>query len=576
MKFLRIDLSQKTINLEEVPDEYKGLGGRALTSTMIASEVPPTCDPLGPDNKLILAPGFFSGTSLVNSGRMSVGTKSPLTGGIKEANVGGNPAAAIARLGITAIVFENQAPDGELLLLKIDKEGEAELVSAETHQGKRTYALVKDIHQEYGEDNAVLCIGPAGEYRLASASIQATDVDGRPCRAAARGGVGAVMGSKGIKAVIIAQNARMSDSLADPDSFKKAARRFAKTLKDDLFNGYVLRPLGTAALVAPINAVGAFPNLNATQGVFENWESISGEKMAELIQERGGKTTHQGCSRCVTHCSNDFVDKAGKYVTSSLEYETIWSMGGMCGLKDLDTIARLDFLCDDIGLDTMNAGVALATAMDAGYKEFGDNQAAIDMLEEIAQGTEIGRVLGNGPTAVGQHFNHHRVAVVKNQSIAAYDPRGVLGMGVTYATSPMGGDHTAGNVIGPNLQAFGGKLDPLKTDGQVDISRERQIVVTAMDSTGLCNFVNEVITENADAEAAFVSLVNAKFGTEFTAEEWFDLGRRILKTEIDFNRQAGLTEKDDRLPEFMYKEPLPPHNKTFIVEDAELDSTLKF
>jgi aldehyde:ferredoxin oxidoreductase len=181
--------------------------------------------------------------------------------------------------------------------------------------------------------------------------------------------------------------------------------------------------------------------------------------MAQIIQERNGKTTHVGCAQCIVHCSNEFVDKNGKYVTSSLEYETIWSMGGMTGINDLDTIARLDNLCDDIGLDTMSAGVAVAVAMDAGYKEFGDGQAAIEMIEEVAKGSEIGKVIGNGPAAVGKHFNHPRVPVVKGQSIAAYDPRAMQGNAVTYATSPMGADHTAGNVVGEYLTQA---LDPLK------------------------------------------------------------------------------------------------------------------
>ncbi len=241
MKLIRIDMTTQAIVEEDVPKEYHGLGGRGLTSVMINTEVSPTCDPLGSENKLIFAPGVLSGTKLVNSGRLSIGAKSPLTSGIKESNVGGTAAAALGRLGITAVVVEGQAPKGELYLLKIDETGTASLVSAQDKKGARTYDLVEHILQDEGEQNAVLCIGPAGEYQLASASIQASDVDGRPCRAAGRGGLGAVMGSKGLKAFVINQKGRNPGAVADPGAFKTAARVFAKAVKEDSFRRSVPR-----------------------------------------------------------------------------------------------------------------------------------------------------------------------------------------------------------------------------------------------------------------------------------------------------------------------------------------------
>lgn len=573
MKFIRINMKNKTINTEDVPAACQGLGGRGLTAVLINAEVPAQCDPLGPENKLIFAPGTLSGTTLVNTSRLSVGAKSPLTGGIKESNVGGTVAAALGRLGIGAVIVEGQAPEGELYLLQIDESGQATLIPAQGDKGARTYALVKKIFAAEGDDNAILCIGPAGEYQLASASIQSTDADGRPCRAAGRGGLGAVMGSKGLKALIVNRNGQSPDAMVDPAAFKKAAKVFAKAVKEDMFSGYVLPPLGTAVLVAPINAAGAFPSYNATNGVFDGWEKISGEALADTLKERGGKTTHMGCAQCIIHCSNEFVDLQRNYVTASLEYETIWAMGGMCGIDDLDTIARLDFLSDDIGVDTMNTGVAMAVAMDAGYKSFGDREAALEMIEEIAAGTEIGRVLGSGPAAVGKHFNHHRVPVAKNQSIAAYDPRAIQGMGVTYATCPMGADHTAGNVIDKNLDSLGGSLNPLKAEGQVEVSREYQIDVAAFDCTGLCLFANSAVHNNAGAGQALLTMINAKFGTALTEKDKRALGIRVLKAEREFNRRAGLTNADDRLAKFFYEEPLPPHNTVVVVSDEEMDST---
>ena len=572
MKFLRVDMTNKAVRFEQVPQPYLGLGGRGLTSIMINAEVPPKCDPLGLENKLFFAPGFLSGTSLVNTSRISIGAKSPLTHTIKESNAGGTIAAALGHLGISAIVVEGRAAKGELFLLWIDEKGEAALLPAQEYKGMRTYALVEKLIQTYGDKTAIMCIGPAGEYRLTAASIQVSDIDGRPCRAAGRGGLGAVMGAKGLKAIIVDQRGNSPDALADPETFKEAAKVLAKAIKDHPFSGQLLPNLGTAGMVAPVNAMGAFPSYNATKGVMEGWEKISGETMTRIIKERGGNPSHMGCAQCIVHCSNVYVDKQGKYMTSSLEYETIWSMGGMTGIDDLDTIARLDFLCDDLGLDTMSTGVALAVAMDAGYKKFGDGQAALQMLEEIAQGTELGKVLGNGPAAVGKHFNHHRVPVVKGQSIAAYDPRAMQGNGVTYATSPMGADHTAGNIVG---QYMAKRLDPLKPEGQVEASRNAQIAMAAVDCTGLCLMASVVVTTPEGGEA-FLKAMNAKFGSQLGPEAIPQMGIRVLQAEREFNRKAGFTNKDDRLPEFFYKEPLPPHNTVFVVPDEDMDSTFNF
>lgn len=572
MKFLKVNMADKTINVEDVPQEYMGLGGRGLTSIMIKAEVPATCDPLGPENKLIVAPGLLSGTSLANTSRVSVGAKSPLTGTIKESNAGGTIAAALGHLGITAVIFEGQAPDGELYIFRIDENGDASLIPAQEYKGMRTYASVEKLLETYGKKTSVLCIGPAGEQLLTAASIQSSDTDGRPCRAAGRGGLGAVMGSKGLKAIVVDQGGKSADAIADPEAFKEAAKVFAKAIMDNPMSGQMLPALGTAGLIAPVNSMGAFPSLNATKGVMDGWEKVSGETMAQVIQERGGKTGHMGCAQCIVHCSNEFVDKDGKYVTGSLEYETIWSMGGMTGIDDLDAIARLDFLCDDTGVDTMSTGVAVAVAMDAGYKNFGDAEAAIAMVEEIAEGTEFGKILGNGPAAVGKHFNHARVPVVKGQSIAAYDPRGMQGNGVTYATSPMGADHTAGNVIGEYVT---GALDPLKADGQVEASRNTQIAMAAVDCTGLCILASFALL-TPEGGGAFVKAMNAKFGTELGPDDIPALGIRVLKAEREFNRKAGFTNKDDRLPKFFYEEPLPPHNTVFVISEEELDTTFDF
>jgi aldehyde:ferredoxin oxidoreductase len=576
MKIMRVDLSTQEISVEDMPSGYQGLGGRALTSVLVAKEVNPRCEPLGSGNKLVFAPGLLSGTGLVNTSRLSVGSKSPLTGGIKESNVGGTVSAALGRMGLGAVVVEGQSPKGDLFVLRIQDDETASLIPAREYKGARTYALCEALLEKFGKKNAVVYIGPAGELKLASASIQSSDVDKRPCRAAGRGGLGAAMGAKGLKALVVGEHGKAGVQMTNSSDFAKAAKDFANALRTHPYSGKAMPNLGTAMLVAPINAAGAFPSFNARKGVFEGWEKISGENLAGIIRKRGGNPSHRGCAQCIIHCSNVFVDDSSRYVTSSLEYETIWAMGAMCGIDDLDTIARLDFACDDIGLDTINTGVAIAVAMDAGYCRFGDGQTAERLIEEVAKGSEIGRAIGEGPVAVGRMFDHPRVPVAKRQSIAAYDPRAIQGMAVTYATSPMGADHTAGWVVGKNLSAFGGTLDPLSPHGQVEVSREFQIFAAAFDSTGLCTFASPAANDVPGAREALLQMIGLRVGREFEWEDMIALGKRVIKAERDFNRRSGMTASDDRLAPMFYQEPLPPHNKTVLVTDEEMDSTFRF
>ena len=555
---LRVNMTEQCAYTEEIPDDYIGLGGRALTSIMINNEVVADCNPLGSDNRLIFAPGLLNGTPIVNTGRLSIGAKSPLTGGIKESNVGGTMAKALASHGITAIVVEGKAPDGAMFFLKINEDSSVDLVAGDHCKGMRNYELVEKLLAEYGVKNSISSIGPAGEQLLFSATIQTTDTDGKPCRSAGRGGLGAVMGSKGLKALVVSKEGKATRSIVDPVSFKDVSKRFVSAIKNNGWSGQVLPEFGTASNVVSINAQGALPTMNARKGSFDGAERISGETMAETIRQRGGKTAHKGCSQCIINCSNIYVNKDGKPVTSSLEYETIWAMGAMIENSDLDAIACLDFLCDDIGLDTMNTGTAVAVAMDAGYKSFGDAAAAIEMVEEVAIGTELGRIIGNGPDSVGKHFDNSRVPTVKGQSIAGYDPRAMQGMGVTYATSPMGADHTAGFVGGGS-----------STTALIRASKSSQIHMAAIDSAGLCMFAQSGGLDN------LFQAISAVTGRDFGNQEWQELGVRCLTAEVQFNRRAGLTKEDDRLPVMFYKEKLLPYHGTVSFTGEELDATLE-
>jgi aldehyde:ferredoxin oxidoreductase len=572
---LRIDMTGLHCTREPCPEKYAGLGGRGLTSSIIAEEVPPLCDPLGADNRLVLAPGLLSGTSAPNAGRLSVGAKSPLTGGIKESNAGGSSAARLARLGLSAVVIEGCPVDTRLHLLVIRKD-HADILPADSYAGTGTYALTEALHCRFGDTIAIMCIGPAGEQHLLSASIQVTDLNGKPCRAAGRGGLGAVMASKGLKAIIIDDAEGSSPHLADPDRFAAGRKKVARAISAHPVTGQAMPEYGTAMVVGPINAAGAFPTRNAALGVLDQWERISGDALAELISARGGNPTHAGCSNCIIRCSNVFVDQHKNYVTGSLEYETIWSLGGMCEIPDLDTIALFDRMCDDLGLDTMNTGCAVAVAMEAGLKSFGDRDGALALVAEVGKGSDIGKLIGNGPVAVGERYGVRRIPAVKKQSLAAYDPRAIQGMGVTYATSPMGADHTAGWTVGVNLASMGGKGDALVPDGQVDCSRAIQIGTAAADCTGMCQFTGFPIEEDAAAAEGLLEMLSERTGRQWTSGDLFALGQRVLRTERNFNRAAGLTCQDDRLPDFYRVEPLPPHNTTFLVTDEELDTLFDF
>jgi len=574
-KILRINMGGDggpQIRVEPLGD-YAGLGGRAMTSAVVAAEVPPTCHPLGEANKLVIAPGLLSGSAAAISGRLSVGCKSPLTGGIKEANSGGQAAQLMGRLGYAAIILEGKPADGSLYKVVINKDG-VKIESAADLKGLGNYATVEKLAGQYGQKVAFITIGQAGEMKMSAASVAVTDMEQRPTRHAGRGGVGAVMGSKGVKAIVLDDAGCSMRSPADPEKFKAANKAFAEGLRKHPVTGEGLPTFGTNVLTNVVNEAGGYPTHNFKKGQFDGASNISGETQAALENERGGEgsATH-GCHRgCVIRCSGTFYDKDGNYVTKQPEYETVWAHGGNCGIDDLDVIAQLDRMDDDFGLDTIEMGATIGVAMDAGLANFGDGQGAIRLLQEVGDGTPLGRILGNGAAVTGQVFGVERVPVVKRQSMPAYDPRAVQGIGVTYATTTMGADHTAGYAVATNLLGVGGSVDALKPEGQVELSRNLQIATAAIDATGMCLFIAFAILDQPDTFNALVDLIGAFTGQPLTADDVTALGKSILKNEREFNLAAGFTSKDDRLPDYFKKEALAPHNVTFGVKDEELDT----
>jgi aldehyde:ferredoxin oxidoreductase len=573
-KILRINMGADgaPVAKTEPLGDYAGFGGRGLTSAIVSKEVPPLCHPLGEDNKLVIAPGLLSGSTAAMSGRISVGCKSPLTGGIKEANSGGQASQMLGRLGYAAIVLEGLPQDDTLYKILINKDG-VEITDAGSLKGLGNYDTVDKMKTEYGEKIGCISIGPAGEMKMSAASIAFTDMELRPTRHAGRGGVGAVMGSKGVKVIVIDDAGMKTRSPQDPDKFKEANKAFVAGLKKHPVTGEGLPAYGTNVLTNVINEAGAYPTHNFQSGQFDGASKLSGESLAEMENARGGEgsATH-GCHRgCVIRCSGTFYDKNGNFLTKQPEYETVWAHGGNCGIDDLDAIAQIDRLDDDFGVDTIEIGATIAVAMEAGLAEFGDAEAAINMVKEIGKGSHLGRILGNGAAVTGKVFGVERVPVVKGQAMPAYDPRAVQGIGVTYATTTMGADHTAGYAVTANILGVGGTVDPLKPAGQIELSRNLQIATATIDSTGMCVFIAFAILDQEDTFQALLDLISSFTGASCTADDVNALGMKILKLERAFNAAAGFTNKDDRLPDYFKKEPLSPHNVTFAVTDEELD-----
>ena len=573
-KFLRVNMATGVIKTENTPEKYQGLGGRALTSKVVLEEVVPTCNPLGPYNKLVIAPGLLTGTRAPSSGRLSVGAKSPLTGGIKEANAGGTTAQKLASLDINAVIIEGLPSGGKFFILYISEKG-AELIPADEFKGKGTYEVSNQLRTKYGDHIGIMQIGPAGEMLMSNAGIANNDPEGNSSRYAGRGGLGAVMGSKGLRGIIVDMPKNMEASVAQPDSFGEAAKKFAKILLDHPVTGQGLPNFGTNVLMNIVNEAGALPTKNFRKGRFDKANDISGEKLAEVAVARGGKATHACHPGCVMRCSNIYPMPNGK-VCAPIEYESAWSLGAHCEIGDLDDVAMLNYICNDAGLDTIEAGGTLGILMEAGVIPWGDGKAAIKALEEVAAGTPMGRIIGNGSVFAAKAFGVTRVGEVKGQHMPAYDPRGAKGIGVTYATSTMGADHTAGYCITANILKVGGFVDPLKKDGQVELARNLQIATAAIDSSGLCLFVAFAVLDNPDGLPTIVEMLNARFGANLTVDDVLKLGQQVLRDEREFNKQAGFTKEADRLPEFFIDEEFDPHKTKFDVSGEELDQLYNF
>ena len=529
-----------SVSVEDYNQDWKLLGGRALSAKIMLEQCDPKCDPLGPDNVLVFAPGTLSGTSAPTSGRISMGCKSPLTGGIKEANAGGNPGQDLMKLGYRAVIVTGQPADREKRWgLRVTTDG-VDLVEATEYKGLWNYACCEKLLAPEGKNASAISIGPAGEMMLKGASIACTDSDKdrRPARQAARGGVGAVMGAKCLKWIMIDPAKTATRKPADRKAFASYMKAFSQ---DYLSTRHANFKYGTSAVVPAANMLHTFPYKNRTEGRNPEFEKLDGARILESFETRGGEM-HNCMTGCIVKCSNIVHDKDGNYLTSALEFETLTLLGSCCAINNWEDVADLDRLCDELGLDTIETGAAIAVYMDSGGMEWGDAEGAKNLLrKELASGSELGRNIGHGALQIGTVRNHDRIPVAKGQAMPAWDPRPLKATGITYASSAMGADHTAGLVIDPKITG----------EAAVVASQEIQVINAICDSSGFCMFLGPSIDETRQFFSPY-------FGEEVTCEEVAEIGWQCLVDEWEFNDRAGFTVADDDMASCMRDEGIGP------------------
>ncbi len=590
-RIVRVNVTNMTSKFEPLPEKYKHKGGRGMTSALVADEVPATSDPLGPHNKIVFAPGILSGSTAPSSGRLSVGGKSPLTGGIKEANAGGLTARKLGRLGIKAIIIEGWPDHNDWYNVHITKD-KVELIKANEFHEMPLYELITKAWENNPNKPGIVGCGVAGQRLLRNAGIFGNNPENTdPGRYAGRGGLGAVLGSKRIIAIITDDKDGARPEPVNPELYEKGRIKLRDALREHAITGGDPTPAaekgalvnyGTNVLQNIINEAGGLPVKNFQMGSWDGAAKISGEalharvdecqeKLGDANEGMYGHACHPGC---IMRCSNVLPDlKSGKAIVSPLEYESVWALGSNCMIDNLDHVGELNRLCNDLGTDTIETGTTIAVAMEAGLIPWGDGEKAIEILKKAYNKDDpVGKLMMAGTEIAGKVLGVRRLPVAKGQSFPAYDPRPIRGIGVTYATTPMGADHTSGYTIAPEILGSAGGADPRDLK-KAALSRAFQATTAYIDQSGYCLFIAFAIL---DIKEGMEGLQESLEG--FLGVDKFDIteeGSDILNTELEFNRRAGFTKEDDRLPEWLKEEKLPPHNVTFDVSDEELDAVHK-
>jgi len=539
-KILRVNMTEMQASYHDVPDKYKWHGGRSLIARIATDEIDPACDPLGPDNKLIIASTIFAGTPISTGNRVSVGGKSPLTKGIKEANAGGTAGIQLAKQAIKAIIVEGTPKTDDLYIIYIDKTGKADILAANEYKGMCNFELVQKLKERFSDDISVMCAGLAGERKNVIASVMVTDqATGQPVRAAARGGMGAVMGSKGIKAIVIEKpSAPYKREFADEKRLLALNKEYVKLLlTNPMLAGR--NKVGTSGGVKPKEAKGIIPVKNFRSMPFPDVKGCDAEAFYEHVLASGGKAGLVCQPGCVIRCSQVF-NRDGKFFSSGVQYETI----GLCGtnlmIGDIDKIAEISTICDDYGIDTIDLGAAIGIFMEAGILEWGDSEGTLKLLGEMVRGdTEYGRLLPSGIRNVGKALKVDRLPETKGQAFAAYDPRATPTHGAQFMWGTHGGDHTQGGPV------------PDK-EGNWKTNEINLPLTVALDSC-MCLFGQFPIL--FDGKHEFLKqFIESIYGGEWSVEKVFSiLGDDTITLELRFNEKAGVGGVE-KLPEFFYTE----------------------
>jgi aldehyde:ferredoxin oxidoreductase len=557
---LRINTATGKIKKEAFYSTEYLLGGRTLSSRLVSREVPPTCEPLGRHNKLFFCNGVLSGTTVSSSDRLSIGGKSPLTGGIKESNAGGIVGVRMSQQGLRCIALED-APqeDAGWKIVVIGKE-KTELIDGEFLAGKGVYEKSDLLNDRFGVKAGCITIGPTGEQLLYATGIACSDPHGVCSRYAGRGGLGAVMASKKIIAMVILNDGESKPEFKDQDAFKAGTKKIVQLLKDNpvstLFTKY-----GTAAMVDICQALKVLPTKNFRHGVLEGAEKINAQAMYDIIKERGGEGQNQhACMHpCAIQCSNVYPDRDGKLLCSPVEYETMALMGSNLCVTDLDAIATMNRIANDAGVDTLDVGAAIGVAMEAGLAEFGDTTAAVNLMEEVRELTPLGRILASGCKIAAQVLGVRHAPHVLGQAIPAYEPRGTKGMAMTYLSSPMGADHTFGFTLRDEDV-------PTSKEGKVALSKKFQVIGSRMDAMGMCNFVRYSVRDDM---TPLLDLIKFRYGVHISDVEFDDIVKQTLKIEHQFNSDAGIGAWEYRFTETFYETAQPETGEVMDITDEE-------
>lgn len=551
---LRVNLTNGEIKKEptNMQDARLFIGARGLASKILSDEIDPKIDPLSPANKLIFAPGPLSGTMAPSMGRYNVVCKAALNGVIAASNSGGSFGPEVKFAGYDMIIVEGAAKKPVYLWIFDD---EVEIRDASDLWGKNVPDTTDAIRAVTDEDAKVACIGPGGEKKVLFANIM-----NEMHRAAGRSGVGAVMGSKNLKAVAVVGTKPIE--VADPEAFEKAVIDARKKISEHPVGGTGLRVYGTDVLVNILNGVGSLPTRNFHDGYFPSADKFGGETLTAKYLTRP-----KGCFSCIISCGRVTKVTNPKYAGEGEgpEYETAWGFGSDCGVDDMDAITKANYLCNELGIDTITCATTIACAMDlyeSGYitlKDtgglaipFGSAENMVKLVEMIGNREGFGDQLAEGSYRLAKRYGHPEFSMTaKMQEMPAYDPRGVQGIGLHYATSNRGGCHVRGYTISPEVLGVPFKVDQHATEGKPQLVKTFQDLTAALDSTGSCLFATFGI--GADELAALLSAVT---GVHYSTEDFMKAGDRIWNLERLFDLKAGFTGKDDRLPDRIMKEPI--------------------